>query len=192
MHTLLLFWKKRVTNEVIFMGIGLNCGYKTAEQMRFNLSCFLRICAVSFLLKLCLLIKLDPFFQISPFWSSHHHGDTAAGLLGNFCPIMGRTMTSQFIILACRLTSFLEHMSCILCFLSPEGLSSFLFTVWFCFSLLDSVTHTWVHSSSGWCHIKIWFLCLPCHCYFIPRFSPFSLSICSLVWWLGLIGEPEQ
>lgn len=133
MHTLLVFWKKRVINEVIFMGIGLNCGYKTAELIRFNLSCFLRICAVSFLLKLCLLIKLDPFFQISPFWSSHHHGDTAAGLLGNFCPIVGRTMTSQF-ILACRLTSFLEPVSGILCFLSPEGLSSFLFTVWLFFS----------------------------------------------------------
>lgn len=42
-----------------------------------------------------------------------------------------------------------------------------------CFPLLDSVTHTWAHSYPAWWWFKIWFLCLPHHCYFISPFSPF-------------------
>ncbi len=169
---------------------GLNCGYKTAELIRFNLSCFLRICAVSILLKLCLLIKLDPFFQISPFWSSHHHGDTAAGLLGNFCPIVGRTMTSQFIILACRLTSFLERVSCILCFLSPEGLSSFLFTVWlfvFLFLILSHILES-THLLDG-VTLKFDFsACLV----IVTSSHDFPLSLSLFALWFGGLGLLES
>ncbi len=109
-----------MTNEVIFLGNCLNCGYKTSElNFRFNLSCFLRICAA-----------------IAFFTSLWRHSSMAAGSFlscrGQNLPIhqLG-PMTSQFINLACWLTSFLEHVSCILfVFCLLRDISSFLFTVW--------------------------------------------------------------
>ncbi len=99
-------------------------------------------------------------------------------------------MTSQFIILACRLTSFLEHMSCILCFLSPEGLSSFLFTVWlfvFLFLILSHILES-THLLDG-VTLKFDFsACLV----IVTSSHDFPLSLSLFALWFGGLGLLES